>query len=153
MNWERKVWRKPAVNEISVQDVLAMGPSEGVVLGPPGWASPGPLITGAETPLGPSDTVRFGPFGPPIEYPVTTSFEGPPVQDSDVRLKEDISVVGTTKHGLPPYTFRYRGRPDLYEGVMAQDVIGVRPDAVVMGPNGFYQVDYGKLGIEFRRIN
>ena len=28
MNWERKIWRKPAVNEISVQDVLSRGAAE-----------------------------------------------------------------------------------------------------------------------------
>lgn len=152
MDSGRKVWQRPTLNEISVHDVLAKGPAGNLSLGPPGWASPGPLITGGDTLMGPPDNAHFGPFSHQPNPVAMTSSDGPPV-DSDVRLKEDISVVGTTKHGLPLYTFRYRGRAGVYEGVMAQDVIDVRPDAVLMGPNGFYQVDYGKLGVEFRRID
>jgi len=152
MDRERKAWRKPTLDEISVCDVLAMGPAGGTVLGPPGWASPGPLITGSEKPLGPSDINQFGPFGPPIELFRGPSSDGPPLPESDVRLKEDIKQVGVTSHGLPLYTFRYLRRSGVYQGVMAQDVIGVRPDAVVKGADGFYRVDYAKLGIEFRRI-
>jgi hypothetical protein len=73
--------------------------------------------------------------------------------DSDLRLKEDISRIGTTVYDLPLYTFRYRHREGTYEGVMAQDVLGVRPDAVSVGPEGFYRVNYGKLGIAMRRLD
>jgi hypothetical protein len=73
--------------------------------------------------------------------------------ESDLRLKEDISRIGTTVHDLPLYTFRYRDREGTYEGVMAQDVLGVRPDAVSVGPEGFYRVNYGKLGIAMRRLD
>ncbi len=139
MDAERKVWRKPTVDEISVSKVLGMGPAQGPALGPPGWASPGPLITGAESSM-------------PGTILQTMWTDGPPVPVSDVRLKEDLKPVGTTVHGLPLYTFRYRGQQGIYEGVMAQDVIGVRPDAVLTGPDGFYRVDYAKLGIECRRI-
>jgi hypothetical protein len=73
--------------------------------------------------------------------------------DSDVRLKTDIDVVGTTVHALPLYRFRYRNRPEQrYEGVMAQDVLKVMPDAVIMGDDGYYRVDYGKLGIKMTRV-
>jgi hypothetical protein len=68
-------------------------------------------------------------------------------------LKEDIRHVGTTAHDLPLYTFRYRGQAGIYEGVMAQDVLAVRPDAVTIGDDGFYRVDYTKLGIAFRRLH
>jgi hypothetical protein len=54
---------------------------------------------------------------------------------------------------MPLYTFRYRGQQGLYQGVIAQDVLKARPDAVVVGADGFYLVDYAKLGIEFRRIH
>ena len=90
-------------------------------------------------------------FGPIVHEEVRAS--GPQPQPSDVRLKQDIAQVGVTAHGLPLYIFRYRGQQGLYEGVMAQDVLKVRPDAVVVGADGFYLVDYAKLGIEFRRIN
>ena len=72
---------------------------------------------------------------------------------SDLRLKTDIRQIGTAAHGLPLYSFRYVGEPDRYEGVMAQDVLGVMPEAVSVAGDGFYRVDYDMLGIPFRRLN
>jgi hypothetical protein len=72
-------------------------------------------------------------------------------QVSDVRLKTDIEQVGTTVYGLPLYHFRYNTGPERFEGVMAQDVLKVMPDAVVTGDNGFYRVKYGRLGIRMTR--
>ncbi len=72
---------------------------------------------------------------------------------SDLRLKTDIRRVGTAAHDLPLYTFRYIGEPQLYEGVMAQDVLGVMPAAVSVGEDGYYRVDYELLGIPFRRLH
>lgn len=78
--------------------------------------------------------------------------EGPLPGPSDARLKTDIEVVGSTVHALPLYRFRYKDAPEQrYQGVMAQDVLKVMPDAVVMGDDGFYRVDYGKLGIKIAR--
>jgi Chaperone of endosialidase len=77
----------------------------------------------------------------------------PPEVPSDFRLKIDIQQVGTTAHSLPLYTFRYIGKDDLYEGVMAQDVLKVMPTAVSVGENGYYRVRYDMLGIEMRRLN
>ena len=72
---------------------------------------------------------------------------------SDANLKTDIQQVGTTAHGLPLYHFRYIGGDQVFEGVMAQDVLKVMPDAVVPWAYGFYAVDYGLLGIEMRAVN
>jgi hypothetical protein len=72
---------------------------------------------------------------------------------SDLRLKTDIRAIGTTAHNLPLYTFRYIGAPELYEGVMAQDVLGVMPAAVEVDAAGYYRVDYDMLGIPFRQIH
>jgi hypothetical protein len=77
---------------------------------------------------------------------------GPTEPVSDARRKEDICQIGESASGIPLYHFRYRGQEGLYEGVMAQDLLQTRPDAVVVGPDGFYRVDYDKLGIEFRRL-
>ncbi len=68
-------------------------------------------------------------------------------QESDARLKTDIEQVGTTVYGLPLYHFRYKTGPERFEGVMAQDVREVMPDAVMKGEDGFYRVNYGQLGI------
>jgi len=77
---------------------------------------------------------------------------GPPPHPSDIRLKTDIERIGTGAHGLPLYTFRYIGEPGCYEGVMAQDVLPIMPEAVRVGADGFYRVDYAMLGIPFRRL-
>ena len=66
---------------------------------------------------------------------------------SDARLKTDIDQVGTTVYGLPLYQFRYKTGAARFEGVMAQDVLEVMPDAVITGEDGFYRVNYGRLGI------
>jgi endosialidase-like protein len=72
---------------------------------------------------------------------------------SDMRLKTDIRRIGTAAHGLPLYTFRYIGEPGLFEGVMAQDVLGVMPAAVSVAADGHFRVDYELLGIPFRRLH
>ena len=73
-------------------------------------------------------------------------------QISDIRLKTDIHRMGTTVLGLPLYQFQYRNRVGVYLGVMAQDVLKVEPSAVSIGADGYYRVDYGKLGIAMERI-
>lgn len=75
-----------------------------------------------------------------------------PSSASDRRLKEDITSVGTTVYGLPLYHFRYRDQDGVYEGVMADDVLRVKPSAVSCGADGFMRVNYGSLGLEMRRV-
>lgn len=64
---------------------------------------------------------------------------------SDERLKTDIQRVGTRPDGLGIYLYRYIWGPMLFVGVMAQEVLKVRPDAVAVHPSGFLMVDYGVL--------
>jgi hypothetical protein len=54
-------------------------------------------------------------------------------QRSDLRLKEDVRCVGTTVFGLPLYHFKYLGKPETYEGLIAQDVLQLMPSAVSVG--------------------
>lgn len=72
---------------------------------------------------------------------------------SDRRLKTDITPIGTAANGLPLYSFRYIGFPQVFSGVMAQDVLSHTPEAVVVGPLGYMAVDYGMLGLEMQRLN
>ena len=65
---------------------------------------------------------------------------------SDVRLKRDVETMQGCA-SLPLYAFKYLDDDTEYVGVMAQDVLKVRPDAVSTGPDGFYRVNYAKLGI------
>lgn len=73
-------------------------------------------------------------------------------QFSDRRLKDDISDVGTTVYGLPLYRFRYRDREGIYEGVMADDVLRVKPSAVSCDSDGFFRVNYRDLGLKLRQV-
>ena len=71
---------------------------------------------------------------------------------SDARLKTDIKPVGATASGLPLYTFRYQGDSALYQGVMAQDVLQAKPEAVITGARGFMAVDYSRIDAEMIRV-
>jgi len=76
-----------------------------------------------------------------------------PKKPSDLRLKENVIRIGTTRHGLPFYTFNYLGKPERYAGVIAQDVLSVVPEAVSIADDGFYRVDYQRLQIRMLRLN
>jgi len=71
---------------------------------------------------------------------------------SDARLKTDITRVGTADNGLPLYHFRYVGQDQLWEGVMAQDVLSHTPGAVV-DLGGYYGVNYDMLGLQMRAVD
>ena len=49
---------------------------------------------------------------------------------SDIRVKTDISRVGTLDNGLPVYAYRYKHGGPMQIGVMAQEVAEVNPSAV-----------------------
>ena len=75
---------------------------------------------------------------------------GPPTTSttpvSDARLKTDIERVGQLPNGMPLYRFRYRFSPDVFVGVLAQEVREVMPEAVHVGLAGVMRVDYQRLG-------
>ena len=64
---------------------------------------------------------------------------------SDVRLKRDISLIGRMANGLNLYAYRYLWSPVRHVGVMAQEAMRVRPDAVIQHPSGYLMVNYGAL--------
>lgn len=64
---------------------------------------------------------------------------------SDRALKENVARVGTLASGLATYAFNYIGDTVRRFGVMAQDVLAVRPDAVVPVTGGYMAVDYRKV--------
>lgn len=64
---------------------------------------------------------------------------------SDRRLKYDIKRIGKLANGVATYAFKYLGSRAQQFGVMAQDVLRVRPDAVGVASNGYLFVDYGKV--------
>jgi hypothetical protein len=68
---------------------------------------------------------------------------------SDRRIKTDIEPHGE-RNGHAWYKFRYvwEDPGTVHEGVMAQEVMQTRPDAVSTHPMGFLVVDYAALGLE-----
>lgn len=62
---------------------------------------------------------------------------------SDIRLKSNIERVGTHPLGIGVYEYDIDGHRE--RGVMAQEVLNVKPEAVIMRDDGFYMVDYGAL--------
>jgi len=71
---------------------------------------------------------------------------------SDIRLKKDIEFFGE-ENGHKTYKFKYitDESNQEYIGVMAQDLLEDFPDAVLKSDDGFYAVDYNKIGVNFRR--
>ncbi|WP_342108441.1 tail fiber domain-containing protein [Methylobacterium sp. SI9] len=63
----------------------------------------------------------------------------------DIRLKSDIQLKGRTSLGINLYEFSYKGAPERWLGVIAQEVLEIVPDAVAEHPTGFLIVDYNKL--------
>jgi hypothetical protein len=74
---------------------------------------------------------------------------GNTVGESDIRLKEDIELVGKSPAGINIYSFKYKDREGKYEGVMAHEV----PWASEVAENGYYAVDYSKVDVDFKKIN
>jgi hypothetical protein len=62
---------------------------------------------------------------------------------SDRRLKTHIARVGTTHLGLSVYEYDIFGHRT--RGVMADEVLGVRPEAVLTHPSGYLMVNYERL--------
>lgn len=73
---------------------------------------------------------------------------------SDRRLKTDIVQVGVDKHtGLNIYEFTYTSVPGRrFRGVLADEVLQVKPEAVIRMANGYDAVNYEMLGIEMVEV-
>ena len=70
---------------------------------------------------------------------------------SDARLKENIEYIGVEK-GHNIYEFDYKDGSGRYRGVMAQEVMDIDPEAVVLTNNGYYAVNYEKIGVTMEVI-
>jgi len=70
------------------------------------------------------------------------------VTASDRRLKENIKKIGESISGLGIYTFNYIGQATKYIGTMADEVLKVKPEAVIVR-DGFMAVNYGLIDVNF----
>ncbi|MBC7597954.1 MAG: tail fiber domain-containing protein [Polaromonas sp.] len=87
--------------------------------------------------------------------------QGMMVANSDRSIKENIVQVGTHPSGIGLYLFDYK--PDFWAcsgngrqfGVMADEVEVVMPEAVLIHPDGYKQVNYAMLGMDLskRRVH
>ncbi|MGU3399229.1 tail fiber domain-containing protein [Brucellaceae bacterium D45D] len=66
---------------------------------------------------------------------------------SDIRAKENIVSVGE-RNGFKLYEWNYRGMTKRWRGVMAQDLLKAKPEAVSLSADGLYRVDYSQLGFD-----
>ena len=67
---------------------------------------------------------------------------------SDRRLKENIKKIGESISGLGIYTFNYIGKATKYIGTMADEVLKVKPEAVIVR-NGYMAVNYDLIDVNF----
>ena len=70
---------------------------------------------------------------------------------SDRRLKRNIQLIGK-ENGFPLYSFQYVWSNIYYVGVMAQDILRLRPAAVTRTERDVLMVDYGMLGLKMRTL-
>jgi hypothetical protein len=69
---------------------------------------------------------------------------------SDIRLKHDLVLLGRLDNGIGFYRFSYNGSDKAYVGVIAQEVQAVMPQAVARDRDGYLEVFYDKLGLNFQ---
>lgn len=67
---------------------------------------------------------------------------------SDDRIKEDTKLLYRRPDGIGIWSFRFKGQPDTFEGVMASEVRQVMPAAVERDVlTGLDKVDYDMIGV------
>jgi len=93
---------------------------------------------------------RSGSVGTPVAGPSTFGQVAGALTayNSDIRLKDDIKLVGKSPSGIKIYNFKYKGDDKKYQGVMAHQV----PHASIVNDEGYLMVDYNKLDVEFKEI-
>ena len=93
---------------------------------------------------------RSGSVGTPVAGPSTFGQVAGALTAirSDIRLKDDIKLVGKSPSGIKIYNFKYKGDDKKYQGVMAHQV----PHASIVNDEGYLMVDYNKLDVEFKEI-
>ena len=74
---------------------------------------------------------------------------------SDRRLKENITLIGTSDSGINIYTYEYKYKfslagVGLFQGVMSDEVPA---EAVSVDEYGYDMVDYSLIDVEFKRLS
>ena len=74
---------------------------------------------------------------------------------SDRRLKENITLIGTSDSGINIYTYEYKYKfslagVGLFQGVMSDEVPA---EAVSVDEHGYDMVDYSLIDVEFKKLS
>tara|TARA_R100000541_G_scaffold15254_1_gene24669 strand:+ start:747 stop:2075 length:1329 start_codon:yes stop_codon:yes gene_type:complete len=67
---------------------------------------------------------------------------------SDIRLKENVELIGKSPSNINIYKFNYKDSPTTYQGAMAHEV----PWASIKHSNGYMMVDYNQIDVNFKKI-
>ena len=87
----------------------------------------------------------------PTKFSSTTNEEF--TKFSDIRLKENIIFLRKSPSGIPIYKFNYKGKPEIYTGTMAQDLLKLGfNNAVIKNSNGYYSVNYNLIDVNMKQI-
>ena len=70
---------------------------------------------------------------------------------SDKRLKYDIVPIGISPSGINIYEFGFEPVGPRYQGVLAQEIMELYPDAIILNNDGYYAVIYDKIDVDFKR--
>ena len=71
---------------------------------------------------------------------------------SDIRLKRNIVLIRKSQSNLNIYEYNYLWSNKKYRGVMAQDLLKSKPEAVSK-LFGYYLVNYNKIDVDFEKIS
>jgi len=67
---------------------------------------------------------------------------------SDIRLKENVELIGKSPSNINIYKFNYKDNSTTYQGAMAHEV----PWASVKHSNGYMMIDYNQIDVDFKKI-
>jgi hypothetical protein len=69
------------------------------------------------------------------------------ISNSDIRLKENVELIGKSPSNINIYKFNYIGDSTVYEGVIANEL----PWLSVKDANGYLTIDYNQIDVEFKK--
>jgi hypothetical protein len=73
---------------------------------------------------------------------------------SDISYKENINLIGQSPSGINIYEFNYIGEEGLYQGVIAQELVGTKyENALTINNDGKYLVNYDQIDVQFKKID
>jgi len=70
-----------------------------------------------------------------------------------LRGEDSIAELDETENGIKLYSWKYKSDlANTWVGVMAQDLETSHPEALVTGSDGFYRVNYSRLGVSMMTL-